>query len=254
MQHQNLIKIRATQDGVSIVCDPQAPLIDLLSALNTRLQSHAQFYKNADLKLNLGPRVLQPEELTAIRSMLEEFQLRLSSIICEEQALFGRFEQEYGCPVEIIPSDVANDRLSAEQETSDTSSVYSSSPRAGTDEETVIVRQPCRSGMAVSSPGNIIILGNVNPGAEVKAEGDIIVMGVLRGNAHAGATGNASAVIIALTLDPKRIRIADRLALPPDANETSEEDVPSSNSSPEIAYIEGSQIIIEQYTGRFPTG
>lgn len=254
MQQQNLIKIRATQDGVSIVCDAQAPLIDLLSALNTRLHSHAQFYKNADLKLNLGSRVLQPEELISIRSMLEAFQLRLSSIICEEQALFGRFEQEYGCPVEVIPSDPVNGRPSAERAgVPEPSSDTPSSPRSdGGSEETVIVRQPCRSGMSLSSSGNIVILGNVNPGAEVKAEGDVIVMGVLRGNAHAGAAGNTSAVIIALTLDPNRIRIADRLALPPVDKDPG--DPPPSDSSPEIAYIEGSQIIIEPYTGRFPVG
>jgi septum site-determining protein MinC len=252
LQQQNLIQIRATQHGISIVFDPQAPLSDLLSALNTRLQSHAQFYKDADLKLNLGSRVLLPEQLTAVRTTLEEFQLRLSSIICEDQALFERFEQEYGCPVEIIPSDPTHDRHSAGQAASEPSSVYSSSTRAGTDKETIIVRQPCRSGMAFSSQGNMIILGNVNPGAEVRADGDIIIMGELRGNAHAGASGNSSAVIIALMLDPKRLRIADRLAVAPNVDEDPE-DSASSNIAPEIAYIVGSQIMIEPFTGRFPT-
>tara|TARA_B100001971_G_C17920651_1_gene397603 strand:+ start:132 stop:452 length:321 start_codon:yes stop_codon:yes gene_type:complete len=106
--------------------------------------------------------------------------------------------------------------------------------------------------MSLSSSGNIVILGNVNPGAEVRADGDVIVMGVLQGNAHAGAAGNTSAVIIALTLDPNRIRIADRLALPPEDKDLG--DLPPSDSSPEIAYIEGSKIIIEPYTGRFPVG
>jgi len=79
----------------------------------------------------------------------------------------------------------------------------------------MIVRGTCRSGTLVESQSDCIVLGDVNPGAEVIAVGDIIVFGRLRGVAHAGATGNRSACIWAISIEPSQLRIADLVALPP---------------------------------------
>jgi septum site-determining protein MinC len=65
------------------------------------------------------------------------------------------------------------------------------------------------------SPSDCIVLGDVNPGAEIIAVGDIIVFGNLRGFAHAGATGDRSARIWALSIAPNQLRIADLLGVPP---------------------------------------
>ena len=58
-------------------------------------------------------------------------------------------------------------------------------------------------------------MGDVNPGAEIIAAGDVIVFGALRGVAHAGAEGDASARIWALSIEPSQIRIANFVAVPP---------------------------------------
>jgi len=59
------------------------------------------------------------------------------------------------------------------------------------------------------------VLGDVNPGAEVIAVGNVIVFGNLRGVAHAGAGGDRSARIWALSIEPSQLRIADLVAVPP---------------------------------------
>lgn len=82
----------------------------------------------------------------------------------------------------------------------------------------MIVRSTCRSGTRIESSADCVVLGDVNPGAEVIAVGDIIVFGSLRGVAHAGATGNYSARIWALSIEPNQLRIADLVALPPRGN------------------------------------
>ena len=68
------------------------------------------------------------------------------------------------------------------------------------------------------SEADCVILGDVNPGAEVIAVGDIIIFGNLRGVAHAGAAGDRSARIWALSIEPNQIRIADIVAVPPRGN------------------------------------
>ena len=81
---------------------------------------------------------------------------------------------------------------------------------------TLYIRRTVRSGQSISSDGNIIIIGDVNPGAEVIAKGDITVWGILGGIAHAGSEGNNYSRIRALKLNPVQIRIGDIFARRPD--------------------------------------
>ena len=72
-----------------------------------------------------------------------------------------------------------------------------------------------RSGEYLDSPGDLLILGDVNPGAKVSAEGNIIIWGRLLGIAHAGSKGNSHATISALQLRPVQLRIANKVARGP---------------------------------------
>ena len=72
-----------------------------------------------------------------------------------------------------------------------------------------------RSGEYLESAGDLVILGDVNPGAKVSAEGNIIIWGRLLGIAHAGIKGNSKATISALQLRPVQLRIAKKVARGP---------------------------------------
>jgi septum site-determining protein MinC len=69
-----------------------------------------------------------------------------------------------------------------------------------------------RGGQAIHHPGNIVVIGDVNPGTELVATGDIVIFGHLRGVAHAGAQGNVEARVYALRLDATQLRIATCIA------------------------------------------
>ena len=81
---------------------------------------------------------------------------------------------------------------------------------------TLYLRKTIRSGQSISSDGNIVVIGDVNPGAEIIAKGDITVWGILGGIAHAGWGGNNYARIRALKLNPVQIRIGNVFARRPD--------------------------------------
>ena len=88
---------------------------------------------------------------------------------------------------------------------------------------------PVRSGTEIRHPGNIILVGDVNPGGNLIANGDILIWGTLRGTAHAGAEGNQNAIIMILKLGASQLRIADLVArVSPEAADQGE---------PEVAYI-----------------
>jgi septum site-determining protein MinC len=87
--------------------------------------------------------------------------------------------------------------------------------------------------------GNLLFLGDINPGGSVVVSGDLYVMGALRGMAHAGSEGNEHAVIAASHLFPTQLRIAGFISRPPD--EWLKEDVYM-----EFAFLEEGQMKIDK--------
>lgn len=73
-----------------------------------------------------------------------------------------------------------------------------------------------RSGQTLSEDGNILFLGDVNPGGTIISSGSIYIMGSLRGMAHAGFDGDETAIIAASHLRPTQLRIASIISRPPD--------------------------------------
>lgn len=81
---------------------------------------------------------------------------------------------------------------------------------------TLYIQRTLRSGQSITSDGNIVIIGDANPGSEIIAKGDITVWGILGGIAHAGSLGNKYAKIRALKMNAIQLRIADTFARRPD--------------------------------------
>ncbi|MCS7261934.1 MAG: septum site-determining protein MinC [Aquificaceae bacterium] len=108
----------------------------------------------------------------------------------------------------------------------------------------LVVQKHLRSGQRIEHNGDILILGDVNRDAQVIATGNIIVMGKLKGIAIAGALGDERAVIVALEMEPQQIRIGKRVAIMEDTDR-------KSPGYPEVAKIEGSNIVLESFTEDF---
>lgn len=106
----------------------------------------------------------------------------------------------------------------------------------------LFVYRTMRSGQRAHSEGSLVIWGNVHESSEVTAAKDVIVLGKLEGIAHAGCYGDVTSTIFALNLCPKQLRIGDKIS-----RSTGEY---NKNSAPGLAYTEGDNICIKQYTPR----
>lgn len=110
---------------------------------------------------------------------------------------------------------------------------------------TLYIQRTLRSGQSITSEGNIVIIGDANPGSEIIAKGDITVWGILGGIAHAGSEGNQYARIRALKMNAIQLRIADVFARRPDSA-----NIPYIQKSdtfvPEEACVRKKQIIIHK--------
>ena len=110
---------------------------------------------------------------------------------------------------------------------------------------TLYIQRTLRSGQSITSEGNIVIIGDVNPGSEIIAAGDITVWGVLGGIAHAGREGNSQARIRALKMNAIQLRIADVFARRPD-NANIPYIQKTDTFVPEEAYVSRNQIYIHK--------
>ena len=104
--------------------------------------------------------------------------------------------------------------------------------------DALLITRTVRSGQVVRHSGHITLIGDVNPGGELIAGGSVIVWGRLRGFVHAGALGNTEAVVCAIELRPTQLRIAEQIAAGPGG---------SRHTPPEVARIEGGQIVVEPW-------
>jgi septum site-determining protein MinC len=107
--------------------------------------------------------------------------------------------------------------------------------------EVMTVSRIIRSGQVLEVPGDLLLVGDVNPGGTVIAGGNIFIMGTLKGMAHAGCFGNNEAVIAASSMKPSQLRISDCLNRAPDSTQSNEK------REMECAYIdENRQIIVDR--------
>nr|WP_245251078.1 septum site-determining protein MinC [Virgibacillus litoralis] len=84
------------------------------------------------------------------------------------------------------------------------------------DSEIKSINRIVRSGQVLEVVGDLLLIGDVNPGGKVVTTGNIFIMGSLRGIAHAGLNGDRDAVIAASYMKPSQLRIADYISRAPD--------------------------------------
>ncbi len=98
-----------------------------------------------------------------------------------------------------------------------------------------------RSGKKVEFDGNVVVIGDVNPGAEIIASGDIYVFGRAKGLLHAGKDGDESKMILALSMEVNQLRIAGVFA-------RSSEEIDGKGRVAEIAFLdENKNLIIQEF-------
>ena len=219
MSRKDLITFKGSRDGLTIYCNEEAGWDEIITAIKARLEGkEGSFFEGASVLFDAGTRTLSPEQVSSLWQVLQEKGLAVRSI---------RTGAAKGAPPEKIHDLLKNDgRLFPDTD-------------AISKEPTMVVRRNIRSGQDITFAGNIIILGDVNPGSIITASGFVMVMGSLMGTVHAGAEGNREAWVGALRLQPTQLRIAKFITRAPE-----EEPV-----MPEIAQICDNMIVVREIKG-----
>jgi septum site-determining protein MinC len=194
------LQIKGIREGLLVTLnDGEWP--DLQSVLVKSIDDQPAFFHGARLVLDVGRQELHVTELTVLRDLLSERSVSLWAIL-SESPVTEQTAQNLGLATRLSkprPPEVR--RAVVLEEKPENAALW--------------VQQTVRSGQKIVYEGNVVVLGDVNPGAEILASGSVIVWGRLRGVVHAGAQGDVKAVVCALELSPTQLRIAGEIAISP---------------------------------------
>lgn len=217
------LQIKGIREGLLVTLG-EGPWSEVQAVLLEEVAEKAAFFNGARLILDVENHILNAATLGKLRDLLADHNLSLWAVLSHSPTT-EQTAQTLGLATRIHQGRPDDQPGNANPETGGA--------------EALLLRRTLRSGSRVEFPGHVTIIGDVNPGAEVIASGDVVVWGRLRGLVHAGAEGDPDAMVCALDLSPTQLRIAEQIALPPQARKT---------PRPEMAFIRDEQVVAEPWT------
>ncbi|KGP73888.1 septum site-determining protein MinC [Pontibacillus yanchengensis] len=179
---KQIVTIKGTKDGLTLHVDDTCSFDEVLKELDHKLLRN---YVDDDqpmitVSIQLGNRYLNEEQLEQLREVVRGHNKLV---------------------IHSIESDVITKEDAMEWMK---------------DSEITSMFKVVRSGQVIDVRGDVLLVGDVNPGGKIAATGNIYVMGHLRGIAHAGINGDTNAIIAASYMKPSQLRIANYISRSPD--------------------------------------
>ncbi len=231
--NSDIIQIKGLRDGL-LVSLGAGEWQELEALLFTQIDERSAFFRGARLALDVGEQSLRVAEMSKLRDGLSERDVALWAVVSESSTTV-QTAQLLGLATRISKQrKVEKPPMSVEKDMSK-------------DESALWVQRTLRSGMRIEHSGNVVVMGDVNPGAEIVSEGNVLVWGRLRGSVHAGAafqagtSQNQGAFVCALTMKPTRLQIASEISNPSKAK---------SSKSPQKISLKNGKFIVEAWFGR----
>lgn len=207
MKRRQLVTIKGTKNGLTLHLNDDCSYEELLKEFLMKLNESSSIHEDKpDLKISieLGNRYVTAEQKEEIVSLVET-----------NKNFF----------VQSINSNIVTKKEAEEWIKS---------------QELQQVHSIVRSGQVIEVPGDLLLIGDVNPGGTVKAGGNIYILGQLKGVAHAGYNGNTEAVVVASVMKPTQLRISNYIR-----EEITEEDW-KDRGEMEYAYIHNNVIELDR--------
>ena len=223
---EDIVKLKGSTFGIQLVFDRKVDFSVVKDDIRKKLESGSKFFKRGTV-ISIEPGILTQSEEDELRKLFHQHAVlfrveKIESPRIPKRAIMNKSSQPN--------SDDAYKRAR-------TDNAGQLIKKPSEEQKMMVINRTVRGGQEINSTGSILVIGNVNPGAQIIAGGSIDVRGVCRGLVHAGAYGDSTAFIIADKLMPTQIRIADRIAQPPEDAE--------SPTGAEKASIQNGRIIIE---------
>lgn len=215
---KDAVMIKSYQNGISLILDDQCPFENLVQEIAFKFSQSKNFFGNARMALSMDGRVLTgAEEVEILNTIRENCDVNIVCVVGKDEETGQNF---------IRALDEIDQRL------------------AGGEGSGQFYRGTLKNNQILETEKSIVILGDVYPGCTVISARDIIILGGLYGEAYAGANGSQQHYIVALEMEPEKLKIGDfkyksngktKWGLKPKVQ-------------PKIAYIKNGKIVMDPLT------
>lgn len=208
----NVVTIKSNRYGIEIHMADDVPFEMLLAHMKDKFERSARFFEGAQLAVSFVGRKLSYKE---------------------EETVLKLFSDVTGIDIVCVIDKNTDNELIYRNALVNTMSNFKK-------REGQFYRGTLKKHQVIESDSSIVILGDVELGAKVIARGSIVIVGSLYGTAYAGADGDKSAYIVALSMQPKQLKIGDIEARRQLVYQES-----LTIKGPKIATVEGSRIYLD---------
>ena len=214
---KNSVVLKSFSSGISVIMDENIPFDELLEDIAAKFKETDSFFKDASVAISLEGRVLKEQEERKILDAITQ-NSRLN-VLC----LMGKDEEK-----NIKFLGIQNNLTFQKDE--NCGQFY---------------RGTLKDGQSIETEHSIVILGDVCEGCSVYSTKDIVVLGSLLGEAYAGAAGNNNHFVVALDMNPQKLRIGD---LKYKASQRTSKWGLKPKAVPKIAYSYNGEVLVEPIT------
>ena len=176
------VVIKSYHNGITMMLKDDVPFHVILDELASKLSGARNFFGEANVALSFEGRSLTKEEEIKILDTIHENSD--IEIIC------------------IVGKDEETDKLYLR-------AIRQSRKRLIGSSDGQFYKGSLKNREVLETETSIVILVDVYPGCKVISRGNIIVLGGLYGEAYAGATGEEGHTVVALEMEPEKLKIGD---------------------------------------------
>lgn len=214
---QSNVVIKGKENGLEITLSEKGTYPMLREELLDKLKKNESFFKDSRTKVVIRGKALSEAQRREIKRVFEMDYGIADVMFGDEADILRNVERSMENAMK-SPAAAMKRHDTGIKETEPVSIPYINANSA-------FINGTVRSGQRIESEGDIVVIGDVNPGAEIIAGGSIAVFGTLRGLAHAGCAGRKDVCVAAVHMCPKQLRISGRVITFPNAEDIGQAEV-----------------------------
>ena len=179
---KDAVLIKSFPNGITLLMKENASMEEILQELTVKFTEARNFFGSSTMALSMeGRKMTEAEEILILDTIRVNSNVRIACIVGHDD-------------------DTNKNFIKALQ--------HMDKKLSGT-EGGQFYKGTLKNREVIETENSIVVLGDVYPGSAVFSAGNIIILGGLYGEAYAGGDGREDAYIVALEMEPERLKIGD---------------------------------------------
>lgn len=180
---KDAVLIKSFPNGINLILNGEVPFEQIIDEIAFKFSEAKAFFGRSSMALSIeGRAVTEAEEIHILDAIHQNSNLNIVCIVGHDEET----DKHYIKALQQVEK-----RL------------------AGGNNEGQFYKGSLRNNQVIETESSIVILGDVYPGSAVISARNIIVLGGLYGEAYAGGNGQENAYVVALEMEPERLKIGD---------------------------------------------